>query len=171
MICHNFSCDNEHVTERMVKRGQQFIKCPQCGQRAEKVWLSRAQVNAQRFQPVVYLENADGEKIIPPADDGEIRALMPDYVQKEARTLVEVRELTKHLDRQSKERFLKYHGKRIANKRQNTERNLEFALRAREKMSDPLAQKIVDYSIHKMKIQLNESMPRFSSEGHFMAFE
>ena len=171
MICHNFSCKNNHVTERMVNVGQQFIKCPECGKRAEKVWLTRFQVNAARFRPVVYFENAAGEKIIPPADDGEIRALMPDYVQKEARTLAEVRSLTKQLDRQSREKFLKYHTKRIEIKRRNTETNLEFALRAREKMSDPLARKIVDYSVEKMKRQLNESIPRFNNEGHFTAFE
>lgn len=155
----------------MVKSGQRFIKCPECGKRAEKIWLTRVQTNAQRFRPVVYLENAAGEKIIPPADDGKIRAMMPDYVQKEARTLAEVRELTKHLDRQSKEKFLKYHTKRIDSKRRNTETNLEFALRARAKMSDPLAQKMTDYAIEKMRDQRREIVPEFRPSGHFLTFE
>lgn len=171
MICHNFSCKGNHVTERMVRSGQRFIKCPECGRRAEKVWLTRLQLNAARFRPVVYLENAAGEKIIPPADDKEIAAMMPDYVQKEARTLAEVRELTKHLDRQSQEKFLQYHGKRIENKRRNTEANLEFALRAREKMSDPLAQKMTDYAISRMQDQRREIVPEFRPSGHFEAFE
>lgn len=171
MVSHDFICQSEHLTERAVRGGQQFIKCPECGKRADLVYLSRAERNAQRFQPVVYLENAAGEKIIPPADDGEIRALMPDYVQKEARTLGEVRELTKHLDRQSEERFLKYHGKRIENKRRNTEHNLEFALRARAKMSDPLAQKITDFAIARMQDQRRETVPKFRPSGHFEAFE
>lgn len=155
----------------MVRAGQRFIKCPECGKRAELVFLSRQHRNAQRFAPVVYLESVTGEKIIPPANDKEIQAMMPGYVQKEARTLGEVRELTKHLDRQSKERFEAYHGKRLENKRRNTQENLEFALRAREKMTVPLARKLVDYSIAKMRDQMNESMPKFNNEGHFTAFE
>ncbi|SRR6266576_820166 len=171
MIAHDFLCPSNHITERMVKSGQQFIRCPECGKRAGLVYLSRAQRNAQRFEPVYYLENAAGEKIIPPAGDKEIAAMMPDYVQKEARTLSEVRELTKHLDRQSQERFYKYHSKRIENKRRNTETNLEFALRAREKMSDPLAQKMTDYAIEKMRDQRREILPTFKSSGHFEVFE
>lgn len=128
-------------------------------------------VAAQRFDSVVYLENATGEKILPPANDKEILSMMPGYVQKEARTLGEVRQLTKHMDRQSAEKFYAYHSKRITNKRRNVEENLEFAMRARAKMSDPLAQKITDYAIEKMRDQRREVLPTFKPSGYFEAFE
>lgn len=155
--------------------------CPKCGDKMQiGDWPfckgkdshgSIFQVQAQRFEPVYYLENAAGEKIIPPAGDKAIEAAMPGYVQKEARTLVEVRELTKHLDRQSKEKFYRHHAKRLDTKRVNVQENLEFALRAREKMSDPIAKRMTDYGIAKMKRQLSESLPNYRGEGHFTAFE
>jgi hypothetical protein len=129
------------------------------------------QVKAQRFEPVYYLENKAGEKIIPPAGDKEIVAMMPGYVQKEARTLPEVRALTKHMDRQSAGKFYAYHSKRIQTKRQNTETNLEFARRAREKMSDPLSRKMTDFAIAKMEDQRRETLPTFNPSGHFEVFE
>lgn len=129
------------------------------------------QVNAAHFAPVVYLENAAGERILPPANDREIVAMMPGYVQKEARTLSEVRALTKHMDRQSAEKFYRYHTKRIDGKRLRVERDLEFAQRAREKMSDPLAQKLTDVAIARMQDQRRETLPNFNPSGHFEAFE
>lgn len=127
--------------------------------------------DAAHFAPVVYLENAAGERILPPANDREIVAMMPGYVQKEARTVSEVRALTKHMDRQSAERFYRYHTKRIDGKRQRVERDLEFALRAREKMSDPLARKITDVAIARMRDQRCEILPTFKPSGHFEVFE
>lgn len=153
-----------------MKAGQSFVRC-ECGKRAEKVWLSSQQRNAQAFRVVAYLEDKNGKVIIPPADDGEVMAMMPDYVRKEARTLGEVRALTKHMDRQSKEEFYRYQAKKQTIKRGQVDRNMEFALRAREKMSHPGAKKIVDYAIEKIQRQRAESIPDFKPSGHFLAFE
>lgn len=132
---------------------------------------SVVQVNSQRFAPVVYLENAAGERILPPANDREIVAMMPGYVQKEARTLSEVRALTKHMDRQSAEKFYRYHTKRIDGKRQRVDRDLEFAQRSRKMMSDPLAMKLTDLAIARMQDQRRETLSDFKPTGHFEAFE
>lgn len=170
MILHDYECSDGHITERWVRADQSFVKC-ECGKRAVRVYLSNQQRNAQRFHPVVYLEDATGKVVIPPADDGEVMAMMPDCVRKEARTLSEVRALTKHMDRQSKEEFYKYQAKKQTVKRGQVDRNMEFALRAREKMSHPGAQKIVDYAIEKMQRQRTETIPDFKPSGHFLAFE
>lgn len=126
-------------------------------------------LRAQRFDPVVYFEDTKThEKIIPPGNDVDVPS---GYMRKTASTLPEVRQLTKYLDQQSKERFYRYHAKRLGIKRESIERNLEFALRAREKMSDPLAMKLTDVAIERMKDQRKEQMPTFQPSGHFFAFE
>lgn len=147
--------------------GQRRVKCL-CGKRGTKVWLPRGSRNAY-WQPVVYHVNKAGEVVIPPGND---ISPLPGYTVRTANTLPEVRQLTKVMSRQKQEEFYKYHGRRIDLKKENVQRNLEHAMRAREKMSVPQAQAMTDYAISRMKEQLRETLPDFKGTGgHFLAFE
>lgn len=124
--------------------------------------------NATRFAPVVYHESATGDVVIPPGNDV---TPMEGYETKTASTLREVRQLTKRLDAKSAEKFYRYHQQRQQTKRRNITHELEFAQRAREKMSDQTAQRMTDLAISRMQRQLSESTPTFKPSGHFLAFE
>lgn len=126
-------------------------------------------LDAKRFDPVTYFRNIKtGERIIPPGNDVPPP---PGFVTETANTLPEVRALTKHLDFQSKEKHYRYEHQRLNLKRQNVTANLEFAQRAREKMSDPTARAMTDRAISRMREQLRETPREFKPSGHFMAFE
>jgi hypothetical protein len=150
-------------------------KCEKCGETLEiGSWpfcfgghgTARSK-QAQDFAPVTYLMDKNGKITLPPGND----VILPGTVQHEARTLREIRALTRTLDAQNESKHIKYHTKRLASKQTEVQNNLEHALRAREKMSNPLAQKMTDTAIARMRDQAREQMPSYVSNAHFLIEE
>ena len=68
MVNHSYECKCGHTFDQLVEWDERFVKCPQCGKKAERTW---AVSKARRFsEPVVLHKYADGQWGVPGrADD------------------------------------------------------------------------------------------------------
>ena len=69
MPLHDFECPEGHQFEKIVKWDQMAAKCPECGKRAQQVWLARRSVHRQLSDPIVVHRLADGSYSFPGRSD------------------------------------------------------------------------------------------------------
>lgn len=58
---HSFECPSGHQFEKQVKWNQEQAKCPECGEQAERVYMSRRSPHQQFSQPIVLWRYKDGK--------------------------------------------------------------------------------------------------------------
>ena len=63
MVLHDHECPNGHQFEKAVRAEQKWAKCPECGRRGERVWLSRTTRHLK--EPIVLFRNRDGSYEFP----------------------------------------------------------------------------------------------------------
>lgn len=120
IVRQTFECDAEHRFDKIVKSGIDKAKCPECGGKADILWIAEKSYHSHLKDAVVVFRMADGSFSFP----GSNTAKTPKGAERmEMRKAGEVRQLMKRYndqmgekERRKDERYME------AAERQNSER-------------------------------------------------
>ena len=162
---YDWQCKNEHIFERIVPLDQESCKCPECGTKSEKIWLSPRSPHRQLQTPIVMWRYSDGRLGIAGGADSRT----PRGAERvEIRSIGDYRRYTKELNAQHKriedrkdERYLE------AKEAMEHERRSRLSYLMGQE-SDPHARDLYREALERGK---NERMPSSFKEYFSVAME
>lgn len=98
---YDWECKNEHVFERITPYEQEHCKCPTCGSKSSRVWMSPRSPHRQLQTPIVMWRYADGSLGVAGGADSKTP---PNAERVEIRTSGDYRRYSKELNQRLREK-------------------------------------------------------------------